>query len=68
MRLFRPELYHIFTHLAETLMVGDALCSTTTARSLIDFSLEACPNRQNCSAYAAIDKFFQIPESGKRWQ
>ncbi len=66
MKQFRSELYQSFAHHADALMeLIDALSSTTTARSVVEVSLEACFRRQYSSVYAAIDKFFQITDASK---
>ncbi len=66
MEQFRSELYQNFAYHADTLMkLIDALSSATTARSVVELSLEACFRRQYSSVYAAIDKFFQVKDASK---
>jgi len=64
MKQFRSELYQSFAYRADALMeLIDALSSATTARSVVELSLEACFLRQYSSVYTAIDKFFQITDT-----
>ncbi len=66
MKQFRSELYQSFAYRADALMeLIDALSSTTTARSVVELSLEACFLRQYSSVYTAIDKFFQVTDASK---
>ena len=66
MKLFRSELYQSFAYNADALMeLIDALSSTTTARSVVELSLEACFRRQYGSVYTAINKFFQVTDVSK---
>jgi hypothetical protein len=52
---FRHKLYQNFTNRADTLMeLVDALCSTTSARSVVEYSLTPCFRRTYTSVYKAL--------------
>jgi hypothetical protein len=52
---FRHRLYQNFTNRADTLMeLVDALCSTTSARSVVEYSLAPCFRRTYCTLYKAL--------------
>jgi hypothetical protein len=60
---FREQLYQSFRYCADALMeLIDALCSQTSARSVVELSLEASFHRAYSSVYAAIDGFFKETE------
>ena len=53
---FRDELYHNFDNRADTLMeLIDAMCSNSTARSVVEYTLTSCFRRTYTALYKAID-------------
>jgi hypothetical protein len=57
---FRNELYTWFPHRADALMdLLDALSSNTTARSVVELSLNPCFRRQYGSLHDGIDQLFR---------
>ncbi|MCP4205987.1 MAG: transposase [Shimia sp.] len=62
---FREQLYQSFERCADSLMdLLDALSSQTTARSVVELSLEACFQREYSSLYKAIAGFFEVSAEG----
>jgi hypothetical protein len=60
---FRNELYTWFPHRADALMdLLDALSSTTTARSVVELSLNPCFRRQYGSVHDSIEQLFSMPQ------
>src|SRR5947207_1883729 len=52
---FRHRLYQNFTNRADTLMeLVDALCSTSSARSVVEYSLTPCFRRTYSTLYKAL--------------
>jgi DDE superfamily endonuclease len=52
---FRQKLYQNFTNRADTLMeLVDALCSTGSARSVVEYTLTACFRRTYSTLYKAL--------------
>jgi hypothetical protein len=52
---FRQKLYQNFTNRADTLMeLVDALCSNTSARSVVEYSLTPCFRRTYSTLYKAL--------------
>ena len=52
---FRHKLYQNCTNRADTLMeLGDALCSTGSARSVVEYSLTPCFRRTYSTLYKAL--------------
>ena len=52
---FRQQLYQNFTNRADTLMeLVDALCSNTSARSVVEYSLTPCFRRTYSTLYKAL--------------
>jgi hypothetical protein len=52
---FRHRLYHTFHNRADTLMeLVDAMCSTPTARSVVEYSLTPCFRRTYTALYKAV--------------
>jgi len=55
---FRQKLYQNFTNRADTLMeLVDALCSTPSARSVVEYSLAPCFRRSYSTLYKALDEW-----------
>ena len=55
---FRQKLYQNFTNRADTLMeLVDALCSTGSARSVVEYSLTPCFRRSYSTLYKALDQW-----------
>jgi len=55
---FRQKLYQNFTNRADTLMeLVDALCSTPSARSVVEYSLTPCFRRTYSTLYKALDEW-----------
>src|SRR5215212_3042618 len=53
---FRQKLYQNFTNRADTLMeLIDAVCSTGSARSIVEYSLTPCFRRTYSTLYKALD-------------
>jgi hypothetical protein len=60
---FRNELYTWFPHRADALMdLLDALSSNTTARSVVELSLNPCFRRQYGSLHDGIEQLFSMPQ------
>lgn len=56
---FRQQMYDCFDHRPDAIMsLLDALCSNTTAQSVVQLSLNAVFNHSYNSVYDAIDHFF----------
>src|SRR4029079_19807696 len=55
---FRQKLYQNFTNRADTSMeFVDALCSTPSARSVVEYSLSPCFRRSYSTLYKALDEW-----------
>jgi len=55
---FRQQLYQNFTNRADTLMeLVDALCSTPSARSVVEYSLSPCFRRSYSTLFKALDEW-----------
>jgi len=55
---FRQKLYQNFTNRADTLMeLVDALCSTGSARSVVEYSLTPCFRRSYSTLFKALDEW-----------
>lgn len=55
---FRQKLYQNFTNRADTLMeLIDAVCSTSSARSIVEYCLTPCFRRTYSTLYKALDQW-----------
>lgn len=60
---FRRQLYHSFEQRADATMdLIDAIASNTTARSVVELSLDPSFRRRYSSVFGAIDHFFQASD------